>query len=191
MSLNSSSGVVEHKFWGSPKPLRRVCQTPFLAYHSCIESNPNLGFGEHFSFYSVEAKDQRKRSGAVFLDLRKAFDAVDHGRLIAKLRSCGVSGQVIGWISNYLSNRWQFVQVGEEVSEKERCCKGVPQCSKLGPLLFNFYTSDLPQAVSKSSVILYADDTCLYSSGSSFSDVVSIMFNRMSILLLPGLVRMQ
>lgn len=120
----------------------------------------------------LEAKDSRLCSGAVFLDLYKAFDTVDHGRLLAKLLEGGVADHSLRWFRSYLESRTQIVRKGSEMSTPTKCLRGVPQGSKLGPLLFILYTSDLPKAVSSSSLILYADDTCIYSSGPTYSAVV-------------------
>ena len=123
----------------------------------------------------LEAKDDRRCSGVVFLDLRKAFDTVNHQCLPRKFAKCGVVGNVHKWLSNYLLDRWQFVQVGDVKSFRSRCLRGVQQGLKLGPLLFNFYTSDLPLGDLRSSVILYADDTCLSASGDSYNVVLSVL----------------
>ena len=123
----------------------------------------------------LEAKDNRRCSGVVFLDLRKAFDTVNLQCLLRKFAKCGVVGNVHKWLSNYLLNRWQFVQVGNVKSFRSRCLRGVPQGSKLEPLLFNFYTSDLPFGDLRSSVISYADDTRLSASGDSYNDVLSVL----------------
>ena len=72
-------------------------------------------------------------------------------------------------------DRWQFVQVGDLKSVRSRCLRGVHQGSILGPLVFNFYTSDLPLGDLRSSVISYADDTCLSASGDSYNDVLSVL----------------
>ena len=130
----------------------------------------------------LEAKDNKLCSGAVFLDVRKAFDTVDHARLLSKLWNCGVNGNVHLWLSNYLSDRSQFVQVGEDASACCRCLRGVPQGSKLGPLLYNFYTSDLPSSNLTSSIILYADDVCLMTSHTSYSGVVKSLQHDVSLL---------
>ena len=121
----------------------------------------------------LTAKDRRLHSGAVFLDVRKAFDTVDHHLLLSKLAKEGVGGVVLRWFHSYLSGRRQFVKVGGESSLSTPVVRGVPQGSKLGPLLFNFYTADLPRAVpSVCSIILYADDACIYMSDNSLDGVV-------------------
>ena len=119
----------------------------------------------------LEAKDNRSCSGVVFLDFRKAFDTVNHQCLLRKFAKCGVVGNVHKWLSKYLLDRWQFVQVGDVKSFWSCCLRGVPQGSKLGPLLFNFYTSDHSLGDLRSSVISYADDTCLSASGDSYNDM--------------------
>ena len=81
-----------------------------------------------------------------------------------------------------LLGRSQFVQVGEDASDCCRCLRGVPQGSKLGPLLYNFYTSDLPSSNLTSSIILYADDVCLMTSHTSYSGVVKSLQHDVSLL---------
>ena len=109
----------------------------------------------------------------MFLDVRKAFDTVDHHLLLSKLAKEGVGGVVLRWFYSYLSGRRQFVKVGGESSLSTPVVRGAPQGSKLGPLLFNFYTADLPRAVpSVCSIILYADDACIYTSDNSLDGVV-------------------
>ena len=99
-----------------------------------------------------------------------------------KLRKCGVNGNVHLWLSNYLSNRSQFIQGGEDASASCRCLRGVPQGSKLGPLLYNFYTSDLPSTNLTSSIILYVDDVCLMTSHTSYDFVVKSLQRDVSLL---------
>ena len=100
--------------------------------------------------------------GAVFLDLTKVFDTVDHGIFLTKLSSMGVSSNGLEWFRSYLSNRRHQTSCGNELSEPLPVTLGVPQGSILGPLLFLIYINELPGAVSHSQVSLYADDTVLY-----------------------------
>ena len=106
--------------------------------------------------------EQGNLCGAVFLDLTKAFDTVDHCILLSKLSAIGVSPSSIKWFESYLSNRKQRTSCGNELSNALPVTVGVPQGSILGPLLFVVYINNLPDAVINSEVTLYADDTVLY-----------------------------
>jgi ribonuclease P/MRP protein subunit RPP40 len=93
----------------------------------------------------------------VYLDFSKAFDSVPHRRLLLKLESYGVGGQVLKWIQNFLTYRKQRVSVGEAVSSWAEVHSGVPQGSVLGPVLFVCYINDMPDMI-KSFIYMYADD---------------------------------
>ena len=105
--------------------------------------------------------DLGKLVGLVFIDLKKAFDTVDHDILCKKLELYGVQLRELSWFRSYLSNRTQFCRVNGVDSDVGEIEVGVPQGSCLGPLLFLIYINDLPQAVQGSSVTMYADDTSL------------------------------
>ena len=104
------------------------------------------------------------RSGAtraVALDISKAFDRVWHAGLLHKLKSYGISGQIIGLISSFLSNRQLRVILDGKSSQEYLVNAGVPQRSILGLTLFLLYINDLPDDV-VCNIAIYADDT-LYS----------------------------
>ena len=73
--------------------------------------------------------------GAVFLDLHKAFDTVDHEILLSKLAEIGMKGSSLRWFRSYLTDRMQFVRFKNSISTTGRITCGVPQGSILGPLL--------------------------------------------------------
>ena len=99
--------------------------------------------------------------GLVFIDLKKAFDTVDHTILCEKLKLYGVQQSELSWFQSYLSNRKQFCRVNGVSSELGDIKVGVQQGSCLGPLLFLIFINDLPQAVQGSNISMYADDTSL------------------------------
>ena len=113
------------------------------------------------------------RSGAtraVALDISKAFDRVWHAGLLHKLKSYGISGQIFGLISSFLSNRRLRVVLDGKSSQEYPVNAGVPQGSILGPTLFLLYINDLPDDVI-CNIAIYADDTTLYSKCNQASDL--------------------
>ena len=109
--------------------------------------------------------DRGLMTGAVFLDLRKAFDTVDHSRIISKLPLYGIRDKELAWLESYLFDRKQFVQYDGHRSETQHIPCGVPQGSILGPLLFIILINDMGTVLKQCEHILYADDTVLYTSG--------------------------
>ena len=96
------------------------------------------------------------------LDISKAFDRVWHADLLHKLKSYGISGQIFGLISSFLSNTQLRVVLDGKSSQEYPVNSGVPQGSILGPTLFLLYINDLPDDVI-CNIAIYADDTTLYS----------------------------
>ena len=105
--------------------------------------------------------DKGEEVDACFLDFTKAFDKVDHKKLVRKLRNIGVSQQIVTWGEGFLHNRTQAVVADGHSSSPCPVISGVPQGSVVGPILFLIYINDLPNAV-KSNVRLFAADTVIY-----------------------------
>ena len=106
---------------------------------------------------------------ATATDISKAFDRVWHAGLLHKLKSYGISGQIFGLISSFLSNRRLRVVLDGKSSQEYPVNAGVPQGSILGPTLFLLYINDLPDVIC--NIAIYADDSTLYSKCDQASDL--------------------
>ena len=105
--------------------------------------------------------DKGQINGVVFIDLKKAFDTVDHLIVIDKLRRYGLNEQTLNFFTSYLENRSQRCFVNGHLSQKVSVRCGVPQGSILGPLLFLIFINDLPNCFDTAKTTMYADDTTL------------------------------
>ena len=115
---------------------------------------------------TVNHLDNHKITCAIFLDLAKAFDTVDHSVVFQKLYMYGVLGIAFDFFKSYLCNRIHCTVVNGIPSSMENVTCRVSQGSTLGPLLFLLYMNDLPSAI-KFKVNLYADDANLIMSGNN------------------------
>ena len=113
---------------------------------------------------------------ALFVDLSKAFDTIDHKLLLEKLDMFfGVRNEEKMWFQAYLESRFQRVISGHSSSSWLVPRVGVPQGSILGPLLFVMFVNDLPTVISMNSVNMYADDTTLYYGGANVNDSIQVL----------------
>ena len=110
---------------------------------------------------------------SVYMDFAKAFDTVPHKRLMAKLRTYGIRGNILNWISAFLSQRTQVVVVNGEKSTLGYILSGIPQGSVLGPILFVIYIDDILEKVC-SDGLLFADDTKIFKCIISREDALAL-----------------
>ena len=100
----------------------------------------------------------------IYLDFSKAFDKVDHGILLHKLRDLGITGRPGLWFFHFLNNRQHYVRMPGGISQPHPVLSGVPQGIILGPLLFLIMIIDIDKDNSPSSKLVnFADDTRVYS----------------------------
>ena len=116
--------------------------------------------------------DKGMINSVVFLDIKKAFDTVNHKILLDKLSYYGIEEDELSLIKSYLSDRTQCCSINGVKSKFRSISYGVPQGSILGPLLFIIYINDLPNSVKGTEIKMYPDDTNLTKHITSLGDVM-------------------
>ena len=130
----------------------------------------------------IKSYDDRQSTIAVYCDLSKAFDTIDHNILLHKLEFYGIRGFALNWFRSYLSHRSQYTHYNGIDSETQNVKCGVPQGSVLGPFLFIIYTNDLPSCLNLTKTFLFADNTTIYLSSNDHGFMYKTMNDELDIL---------
>lgn len=122
--------------------------------------------------------------GVVFIDFARAFETINRDKLLTILNKLGIGGTVYDWFKSYLNNRKQVVQFNDCVFDEIIVKYGVPQGSKLGPLLFIIYINDVITLMKDQGVVcrLFADDMKLYFSSKNEKEIECKINNCLGIL---------
>ena len=147
------------------------CQHGFRKKRSCVTQLLEV------MEYLTDFLDEGNAIDIVYFDFKKAFDSVPHQRLLAKLRSYGISGNILNWIEGFLSNRTQRVRIENVYSEYAHVLSGIPQGSILGPILFTIFINDITDNL-ESICRIFADDTKVINSVNK-SDVLQNDINKL------------
>jgi len=162
----------------------------FLSKHEII-SPSQYGFQKHCSTSAAVIElienitdkiDQKLITAGIFIDLKKAFDTVNHDILLRKLEHYGIRGVALEWARSYLSNRYQYVTINGINSEKRAIQCGVPQGSVLGPKLFLIYINDICHTSDLLKFILFADDTTILCSHDNINVLIETVNNELNTL---------
>lgn len=174
------------------KVLKKVIANQLTKYQENNELYHSMQFGFrkkcstemalcHFTERVKCSLDNGSVVGAVFLDLKKAFDTVSHEILVSKLRHQFNFSDLAAanWLSSYLAHRQQCVRLQNVKTPPQNINIGLPQGSVLGPILFCLYINDLPSVCKDTECQMYADDTVFYVSANNSYQASEILSRQM------------
>ena len=123
----------------------------------------------------TSAHEEGKLTGAIFLDLSKAFDTLQHNIFYDKLEYYGIRGIALDWIKSYLLKRQHVVSINNTISDTSNIEMGCPQGSIVGPLFYIMFVNCIGNVSQTCSIISFADDTTILYSHNSVSKIREIL----------------
>ena len=141
-----------------------TAQSGFRAAHSCETALLRMR-----DIWST-AMDKGELNSVILLDLRKAFDLINHGLLLQKLKIYKCNNNSMKWFESYITGRIQVTSFRGSTSNSANITVGIPQGSILGPLFFILYMNDLPLHVT-TNIDMYADDSTVHKSWKTIQDI--------------------
>ena len=177
--------VIKHVFaYLNKYGLLHESQSGFRKNHSC---NTALIYLVNKWLNNI---DKGEIIGAIFFDLRKAFDVVDYQLLIEKVNSYHFNNYSVNWIRSYLTDRQQCITEKTTRSSFQKVQSGVPQGSVLGPVLFLLFVNDMPLFINEAYVDIYADDSTLHTASKNLKHLRK-PFKKVQKALKPGAYPME
>ena len=163
--------------------LNRYMQNKFSKYLTGFRKNHNT---QNSLLRMIESWKVRLNNGSkvgvIIMDLSKAFDSLNHELLLAKLKAYGLDSNSVTFMKSYLTNRLQRCKINNSFSEWGKVLDDVPQGSTLRPLLFSIFLNDILLSLQKRYLAIYADDSALYTSDKSISNIMNSLSHDFTIL---------